>query len=185
MKNEMKNAQGPSHRNFSNEKVFSFLANFGQLRFQTLRSSRQQLRDDKRLFFQSASLCWDNYPQQSSLYHHLPYGHNWRTQGGPFFNYVDLILAIFDLLPTPGWHRQRNSFTCIGIDLHVIDIFSTTYLALSTLLKNDPRAGAEKKTKTQSLNKWIKKQTGEADPSIKNPSSLGWMSPNVRPVIEF
>ena len=80
---QIKNYQKwPRHRNVSSEKVFSFLANFGQLRFQTLRSSRQQLRDDKRLFFQSASLCWDNYPQQSSLYHHLPYGHNWRTQRG-------------------------------------------------------------------------------------------------------
>ena len=29
---------------------------------------------------------------------------------GPYFNYVDQIMANIDHLPTPGWHWWRNSF---------------------------------------------------------------------------
>ena len=51
---------------------------------------------------------------------------------GSFFNYVDKMSPTIDHLPTLYWHWWGYSFTLMGENLLIVDIFSTTYLLTSS-----------------------------------------------------
>ena len=72
---------------------------------------------------------------------HLRLKRAWLTNGefkwqlhyfkGAFTNYVDKILPIIDHL---SWYYWWNYFTVKGENLHTVDIFSTTYTYLHSLV---------------------------------------------------
>ena len=60
---------------------------------------------------------------------------------GSFFNYFYQILSILYWPPTPCWHLWQNFFTVIRENLHIVHIFSTSYLPrfVNVVIERSPK----------------------------------------------